>query len=103
MPPGLTPVVAAFEAAPDSSDRWTLRVQAPTAARVEIMGDFTHWEPVALDRDANGRWSVRFAVAPGIHRMNVRVDGGPWGVPPGVPVLHDEFSGAVGMLVIPPR
>jgi hypothetical protein len=103
LPPGVIPVVAVFEAVPDSGDRWTLRVQAPPAARVEIMGDFTHWEPVALDRDANGRWSARFPIAPGIHRMNVRVDGGPWGVPPGVPVLHDEFSGAVGMLVIPAR
>jgi hypothetical protein len=38
-----------------------LRLRAPGADRVEVMGDFTRWEPVPLARDARaaGRWCSR--------------------------------------------
>lgn len=100
LPPGITPIVPAFEAVHRGNSRWTLRIRAPKAARVEVMGDFTLWEPVALEAGADGRWSSTFTLTRGVYRMNVRVNGGPWGVPPGVLVLHDEFNGAVGVLTI---
>jgi hypothetical protein len=30
--------------------------------------------------------------------MNVRVDGGPWAAPSGMPVVTDDFGGTVGIL-----
>jgi len=35
-----------------------------------------------------------------VYRVNLRVDGGPWIVPPGLPSVVDEFGGAVGILTI---
>jgi hypothetical protein len=32
--------------------------------------------------------------------MNVRVDGGAWGVPPGLTAVKDEFGGLVALLVV---
>ena len=88
-----------------------LRLLVPGARRVELMGDFTDWTPVALvrlDRKAAGRrgrdpddaWGTAFVIAPGVHRVNVRVDGGPWRPPPGLSVVRDEFGGEVGLLVV---
>jgi len=36
----------------------------------------------------------------GTHQFNVRVDGGSWGVPPGIGTAPDDFGGVVGLLVI---
>jgi hypothetical protein len=88
-----------------------LRLLVPGATRVEIMGDFTDWTPVALvhrarkgagrdRRDAADAWEVELVVAPGVHRVNVRVDGGPWRPPTGLSVVRDEFGGEVGLLVV---
>lgn len=100
LPPLADPVVAGFEMVDAGDGRRTLQVRAPGAFRVEVMGDFTAWEPVALERGADGRWSAAFALPHGVHRMNIRVDGGDWGVPPGVLVLNDEFGGVVGVLAV---
>jgi hypothetical protein len=78
----------------------TIRLTAPTATQVEIMGDVTSWKPVALARGATGVWSLKLAIARGTHQLNVRVNGGPWLVPPGLMPLADEFGGAAGLLVI---
>jgi len=89
-----------FEARRRTRENVTLTVTAAGAATVEIMGDFTGWSPVALTRVRSERWAVTLPIPAGSHRMNLRIDGGPWGVPPGVPSLTDEFSGMVGLLVI---
>jgi hypothetical protein len=77
-----------------------LRLRAPGADRVEVMGDFTRWEPVPLARDARDRWSVVLPIPSGAHRFNVRVNGGPWTVPAGVATVEDDFGGTVGVLSI---
>lgn len=100
LPPLARPVVAGFELAEAGDGRRVFRVRAPGASRVELMGDFTAWEPVALARGADGRWSVTLPLPEGLYRMNIRVDGGEWGVPPRVLVLDDEFGGVVGILEI---
>lgn len=68
--------------------------------RVEIMGDFTLWEPIPLAPLGGGRWSTVLPISEGIHRMNLRVDGGEWRVPPGLPSSDDEFGGSAGLLVV---
>jgi len=64
------------------------------------MGDFTDWRPVVLTASGDGTWEVTLPIAPGIHRVNVRVNGGAWSVPPGLTVATDDFGGEVGLLPI---
>lgn len=82
------------------STRRELRVHAPSANTVEIMGDFTAWQPVALHRGADGWWTLARDLAVGTYQMNVRVDGGSWLAPPGLLTTRDEFGGIAGILPI---
>ncbi|HJU64213.1 MAG TPA: hypothetical protein VJ596_00990, partial [Gemmatimonadaceae bacterium] len=47
----------AFETTRGDDDAQTFNVYAPRARRVELMGDFTDWHPVALSREGDGRWT----------------------------------------------
>jgi hypothetical protein len=80
--------------------RYEFNVRAPRARTVELMGDITGWEPVALRRFMGGRFMVAVDMTPGVHRVNLRVDGGPWIAPPGAATSPDEFAGEVGVIVI---
>jgi 1,4-alpha-glucan branching enzyme len=77
-----------------------VRVRAPACERVEIMADFTQWEPVQLVRTPNGFWEVTLPMRPGPHRINVRLDGGDWVVPTNVARVTDDFGGVVGLLIV---
>ncbi len=70
------------------------------AKEVEIMADFTDWEPVQLALLGERVWHITLPIAPGAHRISIRVDGQRWMPPPGLPVTADEFMGTVGMLLI---
>jgi hypothetical protein len=100
LPEGLQPVVPAFETRAERAGRRIVEVEARDARSVELMADFTDWQPVPLQRGRDGRWSITLPVAPGTYRLNLRVDGGEWGVPPGLPTVADDFGGAVGLLVV---
>jgi hypothetical protein len=80
--------------------RRVLRVHAPSAQSVELSGDFTSWTPQRLTNAGSGWWSIEAQLAPGVHQLNVRVDGGRWLVPPGLNRLTDEFGGVVGLLIV---
>ena len=98
-PAGLEPPNA-FGVRSDGAQR-TLRVRVPGAARVELKGDFTDWQPRALSPGLDaGCWEITLPIAPGTYRVNLRVDGGAWGAPPGLLDVEDEFGGRVGLLVI---
>jgi hypothetical protein len=75
-------------------------VHADSASRVEIMGDFTNWVPVPLER-AGDAWRLERAIPPGPHRIAIRLDGGPWIVPVNLPRVDDEFGGTVGIITVP--
>jgi hypothetical protein len=75
-------------------------VHADSASRVEIMGDFTNWAPVPLER-AGDAWRLERAIPPGPHRIAIRLDGGPWIVPVNLPRVDDEFGGTVGIITVP--
>lgn len=98
-PPTVEVAAAEVDANADSTRR-TLRVRAPAAQRVEVMGDFTDWEPVTLSPTA-GVFSGSFALGPGTHRLVVRVDGGAWRPAANTPAVDDDFGGRVGLLVVP--
>jgi len=77
-----------------------LTVSAPGAASVEIAADFTDWQPVRLHPRGGGTWQLDLALAPGVYRVNVRLDGGPWIVPRGATPQADEFGTLVGLIVV---
>lgn len=91
--------VTALEVTELGGERVRLELVAPGARRVELAGDFTDWESVALRRDGE-RWTLELALAPGVHRLNVRADGGEWRVPPSLTAVDDGFGGRVGLLVV---
>ncbi len=89
---------ARLEIAP-ASGLQTVRVRAPGAAAVELMGDFTDWAVVSLTEVTPGVFEVRLPITPGVYRLNVRLGGGPWVVPTGARVERTEF-GAVAVVVV---
>jgi len=76
-------------------------VHAPAARTVELMADFTDWQPVEMRHVSNDEWEVAMHIEPGSHRVNIRVDGGDWKAPPGAGTVQDEFNGVVGLVVVP--
>jgi hypothetical protein len=80
--------------------RRSINIIGLAARRVEIMGDFTDWEALELAPIGNRVWYITMPIAPGAHHVSIRVDGGPWMPPPGLPVTADEFMGTVGILLI---
>jgi hypothetical protein len=76
-------------------------VHAPAARTIELMADFTDWQPVQMRHASNDEWELAMPIAPGSHRVNIRVDGGEWGAPPGAGTVQDEFNGVVGLVVVP--
>src|SRR3989441_11057398 len=67
--------------APDGSVRVVVHTSA--AATVELAGDFTDWQPVALRRAGEDMWEQVLRISSGVHRLNVRIDGGKWSAPAG--------------------
>lgn len=77
-----------------------LRLRAPGAQVVELAGDFTDWLPVQLERRGKEDWVGRMTIAPGIHRIAMRVNGGEWRPPPGTRPVASEFGPDVGEIVV---
>ncbi len=100
-PDPVDPVPTTVELRPCSCDGVAFVVHAPGAAAVEVAGDFSNWEPVRLSPADAGAWMVVLGLSRGTYRFNIRIDGGDWIVPAGVPRLADEFGGDVGLLRVP--
>jgi hypothetical protein len=97
---GTEAVIEAFAAERTSPGVVTIKVSASRALVVEVSGDFTKWEPLQLERSADGWWSKALSIPPGKYQVNVRLDGGKWLVPKGLLSIVDEFGGTVGVLVV---
>jgi hypothetical protein len=91
---------ARFRIGPSRLTGREIRLNAPGAAMVELAGDFTDWRPVALEPAAQGDWRVVLPIAPGLHRVAIRVDGGTWQAPPDTRAVISEFGTRVGEVVI---
>ena len=103
------PVLAPDPAPPFSvtalgPNRYRLRLRVERARTVELTGDVTDWEIVALRKapDGRGAWDTVLETAPGLYHINIRVDGGPWYVPEGFPAVPDGFGGVTGLLTLQP-
>ena len=94
---------ARIEIAPTGagSGDYAIRVRAPDAHRVEIMGDFTDWKPTGLAASGRGVWEMVTRVTPGVRQLTIRIDGGRWTVPAGATVEQDEYGQPVGVVVVP--
>jgi hypothetical protein len=73
-----------------------IRYHAPGAGRVEVRGDFTGWSPVAMRRAGISWWELALELPPGLHQIEVSVDGGPWVPPAGLPALPGSYGEDVG-------
>lgn len=71
------------------------------AQMVELMADFTGWQPIKMQRAGDDVWTARLPIAQGTHRVNVRGDSGRWIAFPGVPAAPDDFGGEAGILLVP--
>lgn len=93
-------LVRAFELRPAGIALQRLTARIGGVEKVEIMGDFTDWAPVPLTRRGRDHWELLIPMSPGVHQINLRIDGGKWIAPPGIPSIKDGFNGHVGVLVI---
>ena len=84
----------------DTTNIREVRVWAPGAAVVELMADFVDWVPVPLVRQPNGVWRGYYRIAPGLHRVNIRLDGVDVDVPLNWPSDKDEFLGTVALVLV---
>lgn len=75
-------------------------VRAPGASRVELAGDFTDWRPVELQPIEQGAWRAVLPIAPGLHRLAIRIDEGEWQAPPGSRPIPNEFGSEVAEIVV---
>ena len=87
-----------------SAERVDIEITAPNATTIELMADFTEWQPIALER-AGGVWRVAGgggrAITPGLHRVSIRVDGGPWTVPSNLPRADANAEASFGLVTVP--
>lgn len=102
--PVMTPasMVREFDLRPAGTALQRITARIGGVETVEIMGDFTDWTPVPLVRRGRDHWELLVPMGPGIHHINLRIDGGTWIAPPGIPSIRDGFNGEVGVLVIKP-
>lgn len=98
MKAGSTPE-ARLEIAP-AGQLHTVRIHVAGATAVELMGDFTDWQAVSLEQAGSGIWEIQLQLGPGVHRLNIRVDGGAWLVPTGARPEPGEFGDSVGIVVV---
>ena len=91
---------SAFTAHRSGASRVRIVLMAPEAGRVEIMGSFSNWQPVDMERAWPDYWQASVPMQPGVHQINVRYDGGPWQVPPETTPVADEFGGVVGTFAV---
>ena len=77
------------------------RLDAPGAARVELAGSFTDWNPsYALRETSPGVWTALVPVEPGVHDYLFVVDGEEWIPDPAAHQVQDDFGGVNSRLLI---
>ena len=82
------------------ASRSRFEIRGIRATRVEVMGDFTDWQPVSLELIGDA-WRLERAVTPGLHRIALRIDGGEWIAPVNIPHATDDLGGVVGLITVP--
>jgi hypothetical protein len=89
----------------DSTDQGvSFSLDAPTASRVSLVGDFNNWDPAAtpLARVAGGgRWEAVVPLTPGRYQFTFVVDGSRWVRDPGSPqAMGDDFGQPTSVITV---
>ena len=95
-------LVKAFEMRPASPGMHKIIIHVRGVETVDVMGDFSDWSPLMLQRRGRDLWELSVPMSPGMHQINVRVDRGAWMAPPGMPTMRDAYGGEVGLISISP-
>jgi hypothetical protein len=93
------PSPPAWKLRPLGEGWYVIEIRVAHASAVSVMGDFTEWNPGALQHLSGPRWAVAVQLAPGVHQVQVRIDGGAWQAPAGLAAVDDGFSGSAGVFV----
>ena len=98
-----TVLVKSFEMKPAASGGGMQKIviRVGGVETVDVMGDFSDWSPLTLIRRGRDLWELALPLSAGVHQINVRVDGGQWVPPPGMPTMRDGYNGEVGLVVVP--
>jgi len=97
------PLVRSFEMKPGLGGMQKIVIRVSGVETVDVMGDFSDWSPLVLSRRGRDLWELSIPLSPGMHQINVRVDGGQWVAPPGMPTIRDSFGGEVGLIGVPDK
>lgn len=95
-----TPDLPAFRIDTLGGGGRAVRIRAPRALRMELMGDFTDWTALPMRAGDHGEWEIVLPIAPGTYRVSVRADGGRWRAPPGLVPVLDEFGSESAVIVV---
>jgi hypothetical protein len=98
--PTTASAAAPFRIGPAVAAGREIVIQATEAETVELAGDFTDWKPVRLQPWGKDGWRAILPIAPGLHRLAIRIDGGTWQAPPGTRPLTSEFGGEVAEVAV---
>lgn len=80
--------------------RAALHLECRDAARLEVRGDFSDWEPLAMEPLGGGWWEGIVHAEPGLHAIQLRMDGGAWCAPPGLPIDASGEQGPAGTIFV---
>jgi hypothetical protein len=82
----------------------TLRLQAPGARAVSVVGDFNGWDPLVhrLSARQDGWWAIEVDLPAGVYQYAFWVDGALVAPSQDEPTVPDGFGGRNGLLVIQP-
>lgn len=100
---GLRPAPVVEVLRRDSAAGVAVRFTVPDAqgGEVELLGDFSRWQPVAMRR-AGDTWTVTLELEPGLYHFGFR-RGGTWFVPEQTPGrTEDEWGRPTATLVVGP-
>ena len=80
-------------------------LEAPSARSVAVAGDFNEWDArhVLEDPDADGTWTGRVPLRPGVHQYMFVIDGTEWVTDPGAERWTDDgFGNRNAVLAVAP-
>jgi hypothetical protein len=89
---------------PDARGSVVLRVQAPNAANVSVVGTFNEWagDATPLAKTADGWWEVRVTLMPGTYEYAYLIDGECVTPPESIVTVEDGFGRRNGVLEVLP-
>lgn len=73
---------------------------APHARRVELAGDFSHWNPLLMQRSVDGWWLAQVELCHGHHQYLFLVDGKPMLDPHATGITRNEEGDQVSLVAV---